>query len=125
MDKRAISAGLLAAGPYSPAVEAGHFVFCSGQIPFNAQTGELVTSDIEAATEQVLKNLRAVLAAAGLDLTHVVKTTVFLTNMGDFAAMNKAYGRFFVESHPARSAVAVAALPRGAMVEIEAIALRP
>jgi len=114
-----------AAGPYSHAVEAGPFIFCSGQIPLDPQTSSLVTSDIGAATEQVLKNLQAVLTAAGLGLEHVIKTTVFLTDMGNFSAMNDVYGRYFSKDYPARSTVEVAGLPRGVPVEIEAIAMRP
>jgi len=118
------SAAVPAVGPYSQAVEAGPFVFCSGQIPLDPLTGALVAADIGAATEQVLKNLQAVLAAAGLDLENVVKTTVYLADMGDFSAMNAVYGRYFREGFPARSTVQVAGLPKGAPIEIEAIAMR-
>jgi 2-iminobutanoate/2-iminopropanoate deaminase len=109
-------------GPYSQAVRAGNEVFCSGQIPLDPATGALVEGDISAQTEQVLKNLGGVLAAAGLDASHVVKTTIFLIDMNDFAAVNDVYARYFGESKPARSTVAVAGLPRGARVEIDAIA---
>lgn len=114
-----------AAGPYSHAVEAGPFIFCSGQIPLDPQTGTLVTSDIGAATEQVLKNLRTVLTAAGLGLEHVIKTTVFLSDMDNFSAMNDVYARYFSKDYPARSTVEVAGLPKGVPIEIEAIAARP
>ncbi len=125
MNKRIIAVdNIPAAGPYSQAVEAGPFVFCSGQIPIDPTTGAVIVSDIGAATEQVLKNLQALLAAAGLGLEHVVKTTVFLTNMGDFTAMNDIYGRYFPKDHPARSTVQVAALPKGVPIEIEAVAMR-
>lgn len=126
MSKSIISAPAApAAGPYSAAVEMKNLVFCSGQIPVDPKTGQLVAGDIGAATDQVLQNLRAVLNAAGLDLEHIVKTTVYLTNMGDFAAMNHAYHRFFSADFPARTTVAVAALPKDALIEIEAIAMRP
>lgn len=114
-----------AAGPYSHAVEAGQFVFCSGQIPLDPQTGTIIIDDIGAATEQVLKNLQTVLAAAGLGLEHVIKTTAFLTDMGNFTVMNDVYSRYFSKDYPARSTVEVAGLPRGVPVEIEAIAMRP
>jgi 2-iminobutanoate/2-iminopropanoate deaminase len=113
-----------AAGPYSQAVEAGPFVFCSGQIPVDPRTGAVMVTDIGAATEQVLKNLQAVLAAAGLGLEHVVKTTVYLADMKDFPAMNDVYARYFSRNFPARSTVQVAGLPKGAAIEIDAIALR-
>ncbi len=112
-----------AVGPYSQAVAAGPLVFVSGQIPLNTQ-GELVDGDIVVQTAQVLDNLKAVLAAAGLSLKHVVKTTVFLADMADFTKMNRVYSEFFLEKPPARSTIQVAALPKGAAVEIEAVALR-
>jgi 2-iminobutanoate/2-iminopropanoate deaminase len=112
-----------AVGPYSQAVGAGPFVFVSGQIPLNLQ-GEMVQGDIVVQTVQVLENLKAVLAAAGLTLKDVVKTTVFLADMADFAEMNRVYGEFFPKNPPARSTIQVGALPRQAMVEIEAVALR-
>jgi 2-iminobutanoate/2-iminopropanoate deaminase len=111
-----------AIGPYSQAVRSGSLVFCSGQIPLDPATGQLVEGGIEAQTAQVLDNLTAVLAAAGLTLGDVVKTTVFLVSMDDFPAMNEVYARYFDEDPPARSTIAVAALPKGARVEIEAIA---
>jgi 2-iminobutanoate/2-iminopropanoate deaminase len=111
-----------AIGPYSQAVRSGSFLFCSGQIPLDPATGQLVEGGIEAQTAQVLDNLTAVLAAAGLTLRDVVKTTVFLVSMDDFPAMNEVYARYFDEDPPARSTIGVAALPKGARVEIEAIA---
>jgi 2-iminobutanoate/2-iminopropanoate deaminase len=112
-----------AIGPYSQAIVANGFVFCSGQIPLDPATGNIVEGGIEAQTHQALKNLSAVLQAAGADLSRVVKTTVFLQSMNDFAAMNAIYTTYFTENPPGRSAVEVAKLPRGAMVEIEAIAV--
>ena len=112
-----------AIGPYSQAVIIGDVVYTSGQIPLDPQTGEFVEGGIAEQTEQVLRNLAAVLRAAGTSLEAVVKTTVFLADMNDFAAMNEVYGRFFVMEPPARSTVEAAALPRNARVEIEAIAL--
>ncbi len=111
-----------AIGPYSQAVLAGGFLFTAGQVGFDPATGELVDDDIGAQTRRVLENLGAILAAAGLDFSCVVKTTVFLVDMADFAAMNEVYARAFGEHRPARSTVAVASLPRGARVEIEVIA---
>lgn len=112
-----------AIGPYSQAVAAGGFVFASGQIPLDPRTGMFVPGGVAEQTEQVLRNLAAVLEAAGTGLDRVVKTTVFLTNMEDFAAMNEVYARHFGASPPARATVQAAGLPRGARVEIEAIAL--
>jgi 2-iminobutanoate/2-iminopropanoate deaminase len=112
-----------AIGPYSQAVVAGDTVYCSGQIPLTP-AGELAEGDITAQTRQVLTNLQALLAAAGSSLERVVKTTVFLADMNDFAAMNQVYAEFFTASPPARSTVQVARLPRDVRVEIEAIALR-
>ncbi len=111
-----------AIGPYSQAIRAGDLLFCSGQIPLDPATGELVKGDIAAQTRQVMKNLEAVLRAGGADLGRVLKTTIFLTDLGDFAAVNENYGGYFKEAPPARSTVQVAALPRGARVEIEAVA---
>jgi 2-iminobutanoate/2-iminopropanoate deaminase len=111
-----------AIGPYSQAIVANGFVFCSGQIPLDPATGNMVEGGIEAQTHQVLKNLTAVLQAAGADLRRVVKTTVFLQSMNDFAAMNNVYATYFTENPPGRSTVEVAKLPRGALVEIEAVA---
>jgi 2-iminobutanoate/2-iminopropanoate deaminase len=112
-----------AIGPYSQAVRAGNLVFASGQIPTDPATGEFVSGGIAEQTEQVLRNLSAVLEAAGTGLDRVVKTTVFLAEMGDFAAMNEVYARFFTSEPPARATVAAAGLPRNARVEIDAIAL--
>ena len=113
-----------AQGPYSQAIVAGDLVFCAGQIPLDPATGSLVQGDIAVQTGRVLDNLAAVLAAAGSDLAHVVKTTVFLADIDDFAAMNEAYGRRFGSHRPARSTFQVAALPRGARIEIECVAVR-
>ena len=112
-----------AIGPYSQAIVANGLVFASGQIPIDPATGEFVSGGIEEQTEQVLRNLQAVLEAAGSGLDSVVKTTVFLLDMNDFTAMNNAYGRFFSAKAPARATVQAARLPRDARVEIEAIGL--
>lgn len=113
-----------AIGPYSQAIDVGNLVFCSGQIPLDPTTGQVLTGDVKAQTELVMKNIEAVLAAAGLNFQNVVKATIFLTSMGDFQTVNEVYGRFFPEQPPARSTVAVAALPRGVNVEIEVLAAR-
>ena len=112
-----------AIGPYSQAVKAGGLVFASGQIPIDPATGQFVPGGVKEQTEQVLRNLSMVLEAAGSGLGQVVKTTVFLADMGDFAAMNEVYGRYFTADAPARATVEAARLPRDARVEIEAIAL--
>jgi len=112
-----------AIGPYSQAVKAGNMVFCSGQIPIDPTTGEFVSADVAAQTEQVLQNLNAVLEAAGGNLNNVVKTTVFLADMNDFAAMNEVYARFFSDNKPARATVQAARLPKDARVEIDCIAV--
>ncbi len=112
-----------AIGPYSQALKAGGMVFCSGQIPIDPQTGEFVSDVVGAQTEQVLRNLSEVLQAAGTSLDNVVKTTVFLADMDDFAEMNEVYGRFFSENKPARATVQAARLPRDAKVEIDCIAI--
>jgi len=111
-------------GPYSQAVVCGGFVFCSGQIALEPGTGALVDRDIESETARVMENLRAVLEAAGSSLERVVKTTIFLRDMGDFARVNEVYGSYFASNPPARSTVQVVALPKGVRVEIECIALR-
>jgi 2-iminobutanoate/2-iminopropanoate deaminase len=111
-----------AIGPYSQAVRSGGFLFCSGQIPLDPGTGKMVDGGIEAQTERVLRNLEAVLAAGGSSLAKVVKTTVYLADLGDFPAMNAVYGKFFPSQPPARATVQAAKLPAGAMVEIDAIA---
>jgi len=112
-----------AIGPYSQAVKTGNMVFCSGQIPIDPATGEFVSGDVAEQTRQVLKNLSAVLEAAGTDLNNVVKTTVFLADMNDFTAMNEVYAEFFSENKPARATVQAARLPRDARVEIDCIAI--
>jgi len=112
-----------AIGPYSQAIKAGGMVFCSGQIPIDPNTGNFVSDMVAEQTEQVLKNLSEVLRAAGSGLDQVVKTTVFLADMNDFAEMNEVYSRFFSENKPARATVQAARLPRDARVEIECIAL--
>lgn len=112
-----------AIGPYSQAIKAGGMIFCSGQIPIDPATGNFVSDVVSEQTEQVLRNLSEVLAAAGASLNDVVKTTVFLADMNDFAEMNEVYGRFFNENKPARATVQAARLPRDAKVEIECIAL--
>lgn len=111
-------------GPYSQAVSIGDLVFLSGQIPLDPKTGELVDTDIEAATSRVLENIRAVLDSQGLGFQHVVKTTVFMKDLSLFSRMNAVYATAFSENPPARSAVQVAALPKGVSVEIEVIASR-
>lgn len=112
-----------ALGPYSAAVKVGELIFTSGQIPADPATGELAPGGIAQQTEQSLKNLSAVLEAAGSGLDQVIKTTCFLTDMADFAAFNAAYGKYFSDHKPARSTVAVKALPKGALVEIECVAV--
>jgi 2-iminobutanoate/2-iminopropanoate deaminase len=114
-----------AIGPYSQAVDLGDFVFLSGQIPLDPATGQVVgAGDIQAQTERVLQNLKGVLQAAGLTLAHVVRTTVFMVDLAEFAKMNEVYARHFAADPPARSTVQVSALPRGVRVEIDAIARR-
>lgn len=113
-----------AIGPYSHAIDAAGLVFCSGQTPIDPATGELIDGDIGAQTRRVLQNLQSVLEAAGLTMGHIVKTTVFLMDMADFGAMNAVYAEFFPDAPPARSTVQVAGLPKGARVEIEAVALK-
>jgi 2-iminobutanoate/2-iminopropanoate deaminase len=126
MTRRAVSttSAPSAVGPYSQAITTHDLVFCSGQVGLDPATGELVPGGIEAQTERVLRNLEAVLDAAGCTLADVVKTTCFLADIGDFATFNAIYGRFFPDPPPARSTFAVAALPKGASVEVEAIAVR-
>ena len=119
------SAAPRALGPYSQAVVAGDTVFCAGQVGLDPATGKLVPGGIAAETARVLQNLSAVLAGADLSLGDVVKTTVFLADLAEFAAMNEVYGRHFTAPYPARATVQVAALPAGARVEIEAVAVRP
>ncbi len=112
-----------AIGPYSQAVRAGATLYCAGQIPLDPKSGQIVAGDITAQTSQVMKNITAVLAAAGLTFEHVVKTTIFLTDFADFQTVNEIYGSFFKKDPPARSTVQVAALPKNAKVEIEVIAV--
>jgi 2-iminobutanoate/2-iminopropanoate deaminase len=111
-----------AVGPYNHAVRVGDLLFCAGQIPIDPKDGLLVTGDIKAQTERVLQNVKAILDDQGLTFANVVKSTVFLTNLADFAAMNEVYAKHFTENFPARSTVQVAGLPRGAGVEIEVVA---
>ena len=126
MNRQAVStSGAPAAiGPYSQGIAVDGFVFCSGQIGLDPSSGELVTGGVEAQAERALRNLAAVLDAAGLTMADVVKTTVFLADIGDFAAVNAVYGRHMPDPPPARSTFAVGALPKGGLVEIEAIARR-
>lgn len=111
-----------AIGPYSQAIQAGNLLFCSGQIPLDPSTGEVTGVDAGQQAVRVMENISAVLAAGGVDFHDVVKATVFLVDMGDFAAVNEVYGRYFGDHKPARSTVAVKELPRGVRVEIEVIA---
>ena len=122
--KQAISAADApkAIGPYSPAVRAGQMVFISGQVPIDPATGNLIEGDIAAQTRRVFDNLGALLKAAGLSYANVVRTTVFLADMNDFAAMNQTYATFFSEPYPARSTVQVSRLPKDARIEIDVIA---
>ena len=111
-----------AVGPYSQAVRIGDLLFCAGQIPIDPATGNLISGDIKAQTERVLQNIKAILDDQQLTFANVVKSTVFMTNLADFAGMNEIYARHFTSDFPARSTVQVAALPKGANVEIEVIA---
>lgn len=125
MTQRAVVATTLAPGaigPYSQAVRAGNLLFVSGQIPLEPGTGELVDGDVKAQTAQVMSNLSAILEAGGTSFDHVVKTTIYLVDLADFASVNAVYGSYFGASPPARATVQVVALPRGARVEIDAIA---
>lgn len=124
MDKIILTSSKLpVSGPYSSAVEAGGFIFLSGLLPIHPATGEIIM-DIRSAARQILENLQTILEENGLSLTHIVKTTLFLKNMGDFAAVNEIYAGFFPSQPPARSTIEIAALPKGAPLEIEAIAVR-
>jgi len=114
-----------AIGPYSQGIEVDGFVFCSGQVGLDPATGELVSGGVEAQAERALRNLSAVLDAAGLTMADVARTTLFLADIGDFAAVNAVYARHMPDPPPARSTFAVGALPRGALVEVDAIARRP
>jgi 2-iminobutanoate/2-iminopropanoate deaminase len=111
-----------AVGPYNHAVRVGDLLFCAGQIPIDPKDGSLVAGDIKAQTERVLQNVKAILDDQGLTFANVVKSTVFMTNLGDFSGMNEVYAKNFTENFPARSTVQVAALPKGASVEIEVVA---
>lgn len=111
-------------GPYSQAIQMGNFVFCSGQIPLDPKTNQVITGDIKAQTELVIKNIDGVLKEADLDFKNVVKTTIFLTSMKDFPLVNEVYGKYFSEFPPARSTVEVSGLPKGVNVEIEVLAFK-
>ena len=111
-----------AVGPYSHAIRCGDLLYCSGQIPLDPATGQLVANEIRTQTERVLENIKVVLVDQKLTFANVIKATVFMTHLGDFAAMNEVYARYFTGNCPARSTVQVAALPRGALVEIEIVA---
>ena len=111
-----------AVGPYNHAVRIGDLLFCAGQIPIDPATGNLVTGDIKVQTERVLQNVKAILDDQKLTFANIVKSTVFLTNLGDFAGMNEVYAKYFTENFPARSTIQVAGLPKGASVEIEVVA---
>ena len=125
MNKPIASAGAPAAiGPYSQAVQAGNTVYVSGQLPIDPATGAFAGADIAAQTQQSLANIRAILEEAGMTMANVVKTTVLLADINEFATMNAVYAQFFTEPYPARAAFQVAALPKGAKVEIEAIAVK-
>jgi len=113
-----------AIGPYSQAVEAGGLIFISGQLPIDPATGAMAPAEIKAQTEAVIKNLEGILKAEGLGLENILKTTVFMADLGQFARMNEVYGKFFANNPPARATVEVKALPKAALVEIEAIAAR-
>jgi 2-iminobutanoate/2-iminopropanoate deaminase len=127
MKKKVVSSGKApkAIGPYSQGIETGGFIFMSGQIPLDPTTGDMVSGGIEVETRRVLDNLKAILQSQGLDMDAVVKTTIFLADMGDFAKVNEVYGSYFGEVPPARSTIQVGALPKNARIEIEAVALRP
>lgn len=113
-----------AVGPYSQAIDCGDTVYCSGQIPLDPQTGAVVEGGLEAQAHQMFRNVKAVLAEAGLALENVVKTTVFMTDLGQFGALNAIYAEYFAEPYPARSCVEVSALPKGVLVECEVVARR-
>ena len=124
MEKKIIATNKAPAaiGPYSQAIKIDNFLYTSGQISLDAETMEMVTGSIEIETEKVLQNLEAILMKDGLNLNHVIKTTVYLSDLGDFSKMNQVYEKFFADNRPARACVQVAALPKGAKVEIDAIA---
>ena len=112
-----------AIGPYSPGLKVGNLLFLSGSIPLDPSTGQVVSEDIKAQTVRVLENIKALLAAAGADFSHVARTTVFMVDLGEFAAMNEIYANYFVKPYPARSTVQVARLPKEVRVEIDVIAI--
>lgn len=126
MSKRVIETKLapLPVGPYSQAIEVGDTLYCSGQIAIDPATGVILKGDIKLQTERVMQNIKAVLEAASLSFTHIIKTTIYLTDMGDFEKVNEVYSQYFKSSPPARSTVAVSALPKGVNVEIEVLAKR-
>ena len=126
MEKKIVHTGNAPApiGPYNQAVQFGNMLFVSGQIALDAATGELVQGDIQTETQKVMENLQAILTAAGMDFTNVLKSTIFLMDMGQFAQVNEVYGRYFAENAPARETVQVAGLPKGVNVEISVIAAR-
>ena len=111
-----------AIGPYSQAIRIGDFLYTSGQISLDPETMEMITGDIEVETEKVLKNIEAILKADGLNLNNIIRTTVYLTDLSEFARMNQVYEKFFADTKPARACVQVAALPKGAKIEIDAVA---
>jgi 2-iminobutanoate/2-iminopropanoate deaminase len=111
-----------AIGPYSQAIQVGNFIFTSGQIPIDPSTGTIVDGGIKAQARQSLQNIKAIMEESGIEMKNIIKTTVFLSDMNDFAEMNEVYAEFFTEPYPARSAVAVKTLPKGALVEIEVVA---
>ncbi|MDL0420111.1 RidA family protein [Caldibacillus thermoamylovorans] len=113
-----------AIGPYSQGIEAGNFIFLSGQIPVDPETNEIIEGDIVAQTNQVMRNIQAILASIGLTLNHIVKTTIFLKNMDEFILVNEAYAKHFGEHRPARSTVEVSRLPKNVSIEIEVIAAK-
>ncbi|MCB5934520.1 RidA family protein [Caldibacillus thermoamylovorans] len=113
-----------AIGPYSQGIEAGNFIFLSGQIPVDPETNEIIEGDIVAQTNQVMRNIQAILASIGLTLNHIVKTTIFLKNMDEFTLVNEAYAKYFGEHRPARSTVEVSRLPKNVSIEIEVIAAK-
>jgi 2-iminobutanoate/2-iminopropanoate deaminase len=124
MEKKIIatSKAPAAIGPYSQAIRIGNFLYTSGQISLDPETMEMITGDIEVETEKVLKNIEAILKADGLNLNNIIKTTVYLTDLSEFARMNQVYEKFFADTKPARACVQVAALPKGAKIEIDAVA---
>jgi 2-iminobutanoate/2-iminopropanoate deaminase len=125
LDKKVIipEGGAKPLAPYSPGIKVGEFVFTAGQVALDPETGKLIEGDVQAETRQALENLKKILLAAGSSLEQVVKTTVFLSDIKDYGAVNEVYGEYFTDEPPARSAVQVAALPAGAAVEIEAVAI--